>query len=363
MSGFPAPGNRAAGMDSPLAAEPAGPAGSGVASTTQSHDQFAPRKLLVRRATWEADGVMSLCLVDPDGRELAPWEPGAHLDLLLTSGLVRQYSLCGDPEDRFSYTVAVLREPYGRGGSKEVHDTALVGKLLTVRGPRNHFELVSAKRYLFIAGGIGITPIRAMLGYVDRRGDEWRLVYGGRSRGSMAFLSDLTAFGEEHVQVVPQDEKGMLDLDAVLNTAEADTVVYCCGPEGLIRAVEERCSRSPSREIHVERFGATGAIKKAAASVSVVEEADQQSFVVELRRTGVTMTIPPDRTILEVVREAVPEAMSSCEEGFCGTCETKVLEGVPQHHDTILSPAEREKGKTMMICVGRSKTPRLVLDL
>jgi ferredoxin-NADP reductase len=328
----------------------------------EPNDQFAPRKLLVRQATWEADGVMSLRLVDPDRRELPSWEPGAHLDLLLTSGLVRQYSLCGNPEDRFSYTVAVLREPYGRGGSKEVHDTALVGKLVTVRGPRNHFELVPAKRYLFIAGGIGITPIRAMVEHVAKRGDEWRLVYGGRSRGSMAFGSELTAFGEDRVQLVPQDEKGMLDLDEVLNTAEPDTVVYCCGPEGLIRAVEQRCSRDPSREIHVERFGATGAVKKAAA-VPVVEDPDQQTFEVELRRSGATMTVPPDRTILEVVREAVPEAMSSCEEGFCGTCETTVLEGIPEHHDTILSPAERERGKTMMICVGRSKTPRLVLDL
>jgi ferredoxin-NADP reductase len=317
--------------------------------------------MLVRQATWEADGVMSLCLVDPDGRELAPWEPGAHLDLLLTSGLVRQYSLCGDPANRYSYTIAVLREPYGRGGSKEVHDTALVGKLVTVRGPRNHFELVPAKRYLFLAGGIGITPIRAMVEDVARRGDDWRLVYGGRSRGSMAFLSDLARFGEERVQVVPQDEKGMLDLDAALSEAEPDTVVYCCGPEGLIRAVEARCAMVPSRDLHVERFGATGAVKRTSAPVA--EEAGEQSFEVELRRTRATMTVPPDRTILEVVREAVPEAMSSCEEGFCGTCETTVLEGVPEHHDTILSPAEREKGKTMMICVGRSKTPRLVLDL
>lgn len=363
MSALPEPGNPAADRDAPLATEPAGAAGSGTAPVPEPHDQFAPRKLLVRQATWEADGVMSLCLVDPDQRELPPWEPGAHLDLLLTSGLVRQYSLCGDSEDRFSYTVAVLREPYGRGGSKEVHDTALVGKLLTVRGPRNHFELVPAKRYLFIAGGIGITPIRAMVEHVNRRGDEWRLVYGGRSRGSMAFLSDLTGHGDDRVQLVPQDEKGMLDLDAVLDRTEPDTVVYCCGPEGLIRSVEQRCLRAPAREIHVERFGATGAVKKAAAAVPVVDDTDQQSFEVELRRSGATMTVPPDRTILEVVREAVPEAMSSCEEGFCGTCETKVLEGIPEHHDTILSPAEREKGKTMMICVGRSKTPRLVLDL
>lgn len=366
MTASPITAGPRAAADAPLATTPAGAPSRSAGEdqpADQLHDQFALRPLLVRQATWEADGVISLRLVDPGGEELAPWQPGAHLDLLLTSGAVRQYSLCGDPTDRFSYTLAVLREPYGRGGSKEVHDTALVGRLVSVRGPRNHFELAPAQRHLFIAGGIGITPVLAMIRHVSRGGGDWRLVYGGRSRASMAFVSELTALGPERVELVPQDEKGMLDLAAVLATVGPGTAVYCCGPEGLIRAVEDRCARSlPGTELHVERFGATGAARKHAAAPSEPEQA-LESFEVELRRSGCTMTVPPDRTILEVVREAVPDAMSSCEEGFCGTCEAKVLEGVPEHHDTILSPAERERGKTMMICVGRSKSPRLVLDL
>jgi ferredoxin-NADP reductase len=315
------------------------------------------RQLLVKTATWEADGVLSLRLVDPDGGELPAWEPGAHLDLVLPSGLVRQYSLCGHPDDRRGYTIAVLLETAGRGGSREVHETALVGKTVSARGPRNRFPLVDASSYLFLAGGIGITPILAMVREVSARGADWRLAYGGRARSTMAFVDELVALGPGRVDIVAQDERGILDLDALLGQATAGTAVYCCGPEGLLAATEQ-CCRDTGRQIslHVERFAAAGTTEPAGDSMAA-------AFEVELRRSGGVLTVPPGRSILDVVRDVVPETMSSCEEGFCGTCETRVLEGVPEHHDTILSAKERERGQTMMICVGRSKSSRLVLDL
>jgi ferredoxin-NADP reductase len=314
--------------------------------------------LVVAQTRQEAEGVLSLRLVHPAGEDLPSWEPGAHLDVLLPSGLLRQYSLCGDPNDLAAYRIAVLREPNGRGGSAEIHDTPLVGRELQVRGPRNHFPMVSAPRYLFIAGGIGITPILAMARKVANDGPPWRLAYGGRTRASMAFVDELLALPNGQVELVPQDERGLLPLEDILSSEAPDTAVFCCGPEPMIRAVEDACSRHllPGG-LHVERFAA------ASTAPPFPEPSSTDTFEVELRRSGATLTVPPNRTLLEVVRDVVPGALSSCEEGFCGACETTVLEGVPEHHDTILTDEERVKCGTMMICVGRSCTPRLVLDL
>jgi ferredoxin-NADP reductase len=314
-------------------------------------------RLLVRQVRCEAQGVLSLTFEHPDGGSLPAWTPGAHLDLVLPSGTVRQFSLCGEPSDRDSYTVAVLRETDGRGGSAEIHDTALVGRVLKARGPRNHFELVPAQRYLLIAGGIGITPILAMVRQLQRERASWRLVYGGRSRDSMAFVPEVTALGGDRVTLVPEDTDGLIPVHDVLSGLAPGTAVYCCGPGGLLDAVTMATVRLLSPEVlHVERFTAAGPPPERGGEGA-------ESFEVELRRSGVTLTVPPDRSILDVVQEAVPETMSSCEEGFCGTCETRVLEGVPEHHDTILSEEERDRNDVMMICVGRSRTPRLVLDI
>lgn len=288
-----------------------------------------------------------------------PGHPAAHLDLVLPSGRVRQYSLCGDPDDRAAYRIAVLREPSGRGGSREIHDTPLVGRTIGAGEPRNHFPLVDASRYLFIAGGIGITPMLPMARDVRRRGVPWRLVYGGRTRGSMAFTQELVKLGGDNLALVPEDKMGMLDLDTILRATTDDTVVYCCGPEGLISAIEAACPAfPPPGALHVERFGTAST-----ASPPMPKLENGGTFEVELRRAGSVLSVPPDRTLLEVVRDVVPDVVSSCEEGFCGACETAVLEGVPEHHDTILSDDEHARSETMMICVGRSKSPRLVLDL
>ncbi|MEU4080809.1 PDR/VanB family oxidoreductase [Streptomyces venezuelae] len=313
----------------------------------------APRavRLTVRSVVREAEGVLGLLLADPTGAELAPWEPGAHLEVTLPSGAVRHYSLCGDPADRGAYRLGVLREPAGRGGSEEVHTAVREGTVLGVRGPVNRFPLVPAERYLFIAGGIGITPLLPMLRSLPP--DSWSLLYGGRSLASMAYRAELA--GLPGVTLVPQDTAGMPDLDAVLAPLPADTAVYCCGPEGLLRAVEERWPGP----LHTERFGAA----PASAPVTAEPPAEDGGFEVELRRTGRTLRVEPGRTLLDAVREAVPGVPYSCEEGWCGTCETKVVAGTPEHHDSVLGEDEKASGATMMICVGRSRGPRLVLDL
>ena len=309
------------------------------------------RPMLVRQLTWEAHDVVSLRLVPVDGAEVPGWAPGAHVDLVVPSGAVRQYSLCGDPDDATGYTVAVLREADGRGGSVEIHDSALIGRTVGVRGPRNHFPLRDAESYLLIAGGIGITPILAMARELARRGAKWRAVYGGRSRRSMAFVDQLRGLGD--VAIVPEDERGLLDLGGELAAVGAGTAVYCCGPERLLRAVTE-AAQARGLELRFERFG---------ADPSRPADAAGAAFEVVLHRSGRTLPIPAERSILDAVRELIPDTPASCEEGFCGTCETRVLEGVPEHRDTILDDSERAANETMMICVGRSRTPRLVLDL
>jgi ferredoxin-NADP reductase len=316
-------------------------------------------ELMVSQIAWEADGVVSLRLVDPDGRDLPAWEPGAHLDIRLPSGTIRQYSLCGAVDDHRSYRIAVLREAQGRGGSAEIHDTALVGRTVSVKGPKNHFPLEESKSYLFIAGGIGITPIIPMISAVVERGAEWTLIFGGRTTRTMAFVDELKAVDtDHHIQVIPQDVSGFPDLAGAISTAAAGTAVYCCGPEGLIGAVEAVCADHPEVTLHVERFNAS---PKSADALA--DKIDSAPFELELCRSGIVLTVPADRTTLQVVRELRPDYPFNCEEGFCGSCEAAVIHGVPDHRDDLLTDEERAENKTMMICVGRSLTPRLGLDI
>ncbi|MDD7969348.1 PDR/VanB family oxidoreductase [Actinomycetospora lemnae] len=303
-----------------------------------------------------ADGVVALTLRSADGAELPPWEPGAHLDLVLTDELTRQYSLCGDPAERSVLQVAVLREQDGRGGSAHVHDTLREGDVVAARGPRNHFPLVPAERYVFVAGGIGITPLLPMIEQVAAGGADWRLVYGGRTRGSMAFLDRLEERHPDRVAIRPMDEVGLLDLPEALGepgeTAE-QVAVYCCGPEPLLAAVEQECLRWPAGALHVERF----------APKEGADDGPRTSFEVELAASGTVLTVPADRSVLEVVEESGVPVLSSCQEGTCGTCETTVLDGVPDHRDSLLTAEERAANDTMMICVSRACSGRLVLDL
>ena len=321
---------------------------------TTSFGEHTAELVVVEREV-AADDVVSLVLADPGGGELPAWTPGAHVDLLLPTtggGLTRQYSLSGPPADRHRWRVGVLVERAGRGGSAHVHDSLAVGASVQVRGPRNHFPLVAADRYLFLAGGIGITPLLPMAAAAQASGADWAMAYGGRSRASMAFVDELAAYGDR-VQLWPQDERGLLDLDALLGEPQPGTAVYTCGPEGLLSAVEQRCAGWPAGALHVERFAAKPV--DTPASVAAIE--------VVCSRSGVTVSVPPDRSILETVEEAGVGVLSSCLEGVCGTCEAAVLEGVPDHRDSLLSEQERAAGDYMMICVSRALTDRLVLDL
>ncbi|MFI6936795.1 PDR/VanB family oxidoreductase [Streptomyces sp. NPDC050287] len=300
-----------------------------------------------------ADGVAALTLARPDGGRLPDWTPGSHIDLIMPEGTTRQYSLCGDRWDAHTYRIAVLREPAGGGGSAYVHDRLMPGDLVDVGGPRNHFALVPADRYLFIAGGIGITPLLPMVQQAELLGVEWQLLYGGRTRASMAFREELSDSHGNRVHIAPQDECGLLDLDAWLDSPAAGTKVYCCGPAPLLTAVERACVAWPGHSLRTERF--TAAPRSAPAR--------QAPFQVELRRSRRTVTVTPDISVLQAIRQAGVEVLSSCGQGTCGTCLTPVLEGTPDHRDAILADHERAAGDCMFPCVSRSCGDRLVLDL
>jgi ferredoxin-NADP reductase len=322
---------------------------SGTKTTVREHEA----ELVVESVERVAEGVVALTLVDPDGGTLPAWTPGAHVDLEL-GDLVRQYSLCGDPTDARSYTVAVLREPESRGGSAYVHESLAAGSRVVVRGPRNHFALVSAPRYRFIAGGIGITPMLPMIAEAEATGADWHLWYRGRARAGMAYCDLLTQYGDR-VTLLPGDETGPLDLAAVLADPGDGTVVYACGPERLLVGIEDVCAASwPASALHLERF---------AAKEIEAPEGGERSFELELAASGVTLTVPPDKSIFNVVLEAGISVLGSCHEGVCGTCEQIVLEGDVDHRDSVLSESERAANDAMMVCVSRCFSDRLVLDL
>jgi ferredoxin-NADP reductase len=312
-------------------------------------------EVVITRTDVVAKGVLRLTFVRQDEGEFPPWEPGAHVDLHFISNgteYVRQYSLCGQTSDRCHWQVAVLCAPDGRGGSAHIHAAFSQGDTLRVTGPRNNFPLVSAPSYLFIAGGIGITPIMPMLAEVATSGANWRLVYCGRSTQSMAFIEEVVALGGEKVLVHESDTHGMLSLPSLIAEVDSETVVYCCGPEPMLRALDE-CSGSWSDDrVHVERF----------SSREDGPENLNTTFEVEFARAGLVATVPVDRSILDIAEELGVEIESSCQEGVCGSCETKVLCGTPDHRDSVLSAKERAAGKTVMVCVSRSRSARLVLD-
>ncbi|HEY0484788.1 MAG TPA: PDR/VanB family oxidoreductase [Mycobacteriales bacterium] len=307
-------------------------------------------ELLVRAVRWESDGVVSVLLEDPAGGELPSWEAGAHVDVVLPA-LVRQYSLCGDPADRHRYRIGVLREPASRGGSRYVHESLRPGQRVQVRGPRNRFALEPAERYLFVAGGIGITPLLPMIARAEAAGADWLLAYGGRSRSTLAFLGELARYGDR-VRVVPEDEEGLLDLPRLLGDLPAGTAVYSCGPEGLLAAIEGCAGDWEPGTLHLERFKAK----------EFVPEGADQPFELVCESSGVTVTVPADQTAIDALEAVDVFIPSACREGICGTCEVKVLDGTPDHRDSLLSPEERESGQTMMLCVSRALGGRLVVD-
>ncbi|MDN4610153.1 PDR/VanB family oxidoreductase [Arthrobacter burdickii] len=309
-------------------------------------------KLMVTAKEKAADGVVALTLAHPDGRRLPDWTPGSHIDVVLPSGVNRQYSLCGDRWDAHSYRIAVLREPEGRGGSAYIHEELAVGTMVAVGGPRNNFRLVPSEKYVFVAGGIGITPMVPMVQQADLLGADWKLLYLGRSRTTMAFLDELAVHGDR-VVVLPKDESGPCRLDELIGGPATDTKVYVCGPQRLLTAIERHCADWPIGLLRMEHFAA-----KAQSA-----PARDDAFEVELARAALSVTVSPEISIVDALQNAGISMLTSCKEGTCGTCEVAVLAGKPDHRDSILNDADRAAGHCMFPCVSRSCSDRLVLDL
>lgn len=301
-----------------------------------------PHELTVARRRMVADDVVSLRLTAPDGRLLPPWQPGAHLDLHLPSGRQRQYSLVGDPADRYAYTVAVRLLPHGAGGSAEVHRELTDGSRVAVRGPRNAFPFAGDAKVLLLAGGIGITPVLPMAREAAWRGLDWRLVHSGRTRASLPFADELERLARSHpgrVEVLTDDEHGVPDAAGLLARAPEAAAVYCCGPAPMLNAIQQAFSESKLKALHFERFGAAPIV-------------DGKPFTLRLR-DGRELPVPADRSALDVLRAEDPATPYSCRQGFCGVCKLRVRSGTVEHRDRKLTPRQRADGE-MLVCVSRA---------
>jgi ferredoxin-NADP reductase len=305
----------------------------------------------LRAIVWEAPGVVSLQLTAPDGGALPAFEPGAHIDLKLPDGTMRQYSLSGDPADTSHYRVGI-RAVAGGLSSSFIHRKLRPGELLTVSAPRNNFPLVDSARYIFVAGGIGVTPLLPMMRQASAKGRPWTLLYCNRRNEDAPFLAEIKALGGE-VSMHSSEAGTRLDVAQRLAAVQPDTAVYCCGPESLMTAVEDATAAWPDGSIHFEWF----------TPRSRPADETSGSFEVVCQRSGLTLTVPPDKSILEALNDAGIDVPCSCTQGICGTCEVGVLAGEVDHRDSILSSSERAANTTMMTCVSRAKGARLVLDI
>jgi ferredoxin-NADP reductase len=299
--------------------------------------------------------VVAYTLAASDGHPLPRWHPGAHIDVHLPSGLVRQYSLCGDPRTRGTYRIAVRRIPDGGGGSVEVHETLRVGATLATHGPRNAFPLTvpgygsPARQFRFIAGGIGITPILPMLGMAQRMGADWSMVYAGRSHDSLPFIDEMARFGDR-VAIRTDDVSGLPTAPELLGDCPDGTAVYACGPAPMLTGIRAELAGRDNVELHFERFAAPPVV-------------DGRRFSASIASTGQTVAVGADETLLSALNRAGVHATYSCQQGFCGTCRTRVLDGSVDHRDTLLTDPERDSGM-MLICISRGvEDSRLTLDL
>ncbi len=330
---------------------PSSPGGTGTA--LPEADFF---KVRVARKTELAGGIHLFELHDAQSKALPAFTAGAHLTVEVPGGVRRNYSLCSAPspsEDGF-YQIAVKRDAAGRGGSISMVDDVHEGDLLAISAPRNNFELhPRAEKFLFIAGGIGITPILSMMRYLKAQGhDDFKLIYCTRDAKSTAFLPELTGPEfEKHVQLHHDhgDINNALDFWPVFETP-TKAHVYCCGPRGLMEAVADMSGHWPSGRVHFESFG-----------VDASTHAANTAFTVHLQKTGITLAVAADQTILQALRGAGLRLPSSCESGTCGSCKTRLIAGEVEHRDMVLS--SEEKADNIMVCVSRAKSPELVLDL
>jgi ferredoxin-NADP reductase len=302
----------------------------------------------------EAQGIVSVELSSATGMQLPPFTPGSHIDLHLSNGLVRSYSLFNSPAETHCYVVGVLNDRGSRGGSRFVHEQMRVGGTLSISAPRNHFELdESAARSVLLAGGIGVTPIFCMYNRLRETGRDVELIYCARSRKEAAFVEALEGSGGSVRTHFDDEMGGPPDLAALLGGHPADTHFYCCGPAPMLDSFEAACLALGQRHTHVERF----------AAAKDVEAVQDSGYQVELAKSGKSLTVPAGKSLLDALLDAGVSADYSCREGVCGACETAVLEGIPDHRDSVLTERERASNKTMMVCVSGCIGERLVLDL
>jgi len=312
----------------------------------------------VARKAQEATDICSLELVATDGGQLPAFTAGSHVDVHLPGGLTRPYSLCNNPAETHRYVLGVLREPTSRGGSLAVHNTVREGELLHISAPKNHFAMVpDAKRSLLLAGGIGITPILSMAEHLSASAADFRMHYSTRSAERTAFRARIAASNfADQVQhhFDDGDAAQKLDLAAVLAAPQDGTHLYVCGPKGFMDAVlgTARAQGWPEAQLHSEFF-----------SAEVVHLETDAAFEVKIASTGKVVVVPKDQTVVQALAAAGVEILTSCEQGVCGTCLTRVLEGTPDHKDSYLLPEEQAANDQFMPCCSRSKSPLLVLDL
>lgn len=305
--------------------------------------------------TVEAIDVRRLVLRTVDGGELPAFTPGSHIDVFLPNGIIRQYSLLNDCRSRSHYEVAVHRTPDSRGGSSFIHANLEAGAQLEISRPKNNFPLdTSREKMLFIAGGIGITPILSMIHCCRAQSLDWHLLYLARARENAAFRDSLASIAGDRVRFHFDTEAGKLfEFNVASLGIEPGVHIYCCGPGPMMRAVESFSAAHPENPAHFEWFKPPETAKVASSD---------GPFTVKLNRSGRILSIPEGKSVLEVLEESGMDWPCSCREGMCRTCEAHVLEGVPDHRDYVLSEAERVAGKSMMLCVSRAKTPSITLD-
>jgi vanillate O-demethylase ferredoxin subunit len=319
-----------------------------------------PLTVRVNSIAYEGDFINAYEVVDSNGGELPPFSAGSHIDVALRDGTIRQYSLCNDPEERSRYVFAVQREDKGRGGSRAIFQQLHVGSIVAISQPRNNFPLNErALSHLLLAGGIGITPMMAMIHRLSRIGANFKLHYCTRTQNRTAFRRQLQAFvgtGQVEFHHDEGDRSRSFDLVRALTRPKPQCHVYCCGPSAFVDAALSSTAHWPPEAIHVERFSV--AAPQISADASGVAES---SFHVKLRRSGILLEVPADKSIVQVLREHGVEVPTSCEAGLCGTCRTPYVDGVPEHHDFVLSDDERQRD--VLICCARARTPTLVLDI
>ncbi len=307
----------------------------------------------------EADGIATFEFRRDGGGELPPFTAGAHIDVHIAPGCVRQYSLCNDPRERHRYVVAVLREEAGRGGSRAMHDSLRVGQTVVLGAPRNFFPLVrEARRHLLIAGGIGVTPMMAMAAELQSSQADFFLHYCTRSPERTAFRQRVEALVEAGRAAIHHDggdpSRG-LDLAALLRQHEAGTHMYYCGPAGFMKAAGDAASHWPPGSVHAEHFS------KPAESAAPSGQVPNSAFRIQLARSGLDLEVPADKTIVDVLREHDVFIETSCTQGYCGTCLTRYVAGEPEHRDTVLDDDDRKE--FVLVCCARSRTSTLKLDL